>query len=94
MRFDLEPRSTGQMDFLSNISKIMSDRDFICIVHISEIIYGLSFGAMTFDPEPTSKGQMDFLSNISKIMRDRDFVCIVHSHVGNHLWAFIWWHDL
>ena len=78
MTFDLKPGSKGQMDFMSNISKIMSDRDFICIVHILEIIYGLLFGAMTFDLDRRSKGQMNFLSNISKIMRDRDFICIVH----------------
>ena len=68
MIFDLEPRSKGQMDFFSNISKTMRDRDSICIVDIYEIISGLSFGAMTFDLRPRSKVIWALSSNISKTM--------------------------
>ena len=67
--FDLEPRSKVIQDFLSKMSKTMRDIDFICIIHIWEIIYGHSFGALTFDLEPRSKVIQAVLSNISKNMR-------------------------
>ena len=35
--------------FSANISKTMRDTDMVCITDIYEIIYGLSFYAMTFD---------------------------------------------
>ena len=92
MTFDHGPRSKVKNAIFSNISKIMRGRDFICILDIWEIIHTLSFGAMTFDLNPRSKVKNAIFSNISKITRLR--LHLYYRHIGNHIWAFIWCHDL
>ena len=48
------------------------------MVDIKEMIYGLSFGAMTFDLGSRSEVKNAIFANISKTMIDRDFICIVN----------------
>ena len=50
--------SSGQRSELHNflnISQNMPNRDLLCITDLQEIMYGLSFDAMTFDLGPRSK---------------------------------------
>ena len=77
MIFHLGPRSRGKNAIFTNISKTMRDRDSISVVDKSEIIYGLSCGAMTFELDPRSSGQYAIFANISKTMRDRDFMSFI-----------------
>ena len=65
-----------KIHIFSNISTTKRGRVYICIVCIQEIIYELSFAAMTFDLGPRSKVKNAILANISKTTRDRDFICI------------------
>ena len=57
--------------------KFNIDRDFLCIIDIIyEIIYGLSFAAITFELGPRSEVKNAISANILKITRDRDFIGI------------------
>ena len=93
MTFDLGPRSKVKNAIFTNITKTMRDRYFICIIDLKEVIYGLSFGAMTFDLGPWSKVKNAIFTNITKIMKDKRLL-LYYRHIENHIWAFIWCHDL
>ena len=51
----------------------MRERALLCFINI---IYGVSYGAMTFDLRFRSKVVLTFFLNITKTMKDRDTICI------------------
>ena len=62
MTLTLDDLESSKILFFPIISETIIDRDSICIMDIYQIIYGLSFGAMTFDLEQRSYGHFSQIS--------------------------------